>query len=68
MLCPTVATIPILSLWHCAVSSSAAELGSVGEFWGLHMVPDDSADAMCMCSLLLACCDDEAAWFKQEQE
>jgi len=65
---PTVATTSIFNLWCCAVTFSTADLGSVGKFWGSHVVPNDGADAVCMCSLLLASCDDKAAWFKQNQE
>jgi len=55
--------ISILSWERPAVTFSAAELGSVGKFRGSHLVPDNSADAVYMCGLLLASCDDEAAWF-----
>jgi len=32
------------------------------------MVPDDGANSVCACGVLLARCDDEAAWFEQERE
>jgi len=50
------------------VVPSTAELGSVFKFQGLHIVPNDSTDAMCMCRELLASCNGESAWFEQEQE
>jgi len=51
---------------NSAVTSSAAELGSTGKFRGLHMDPDNGADAVRMCSVLLAHRDDKAGWFEQE--
>jgi len=60
---PAVAAIPILNLWHCTIPFSAAELGSVGEFRGSHLVPNDGTDAVYMCGLLFVRCDDEAAQF-----
>jgi len=63
MLYPAVTAIPILNLWHCTIPFSAAELGSVGKFWGLHLVPDDSTNAVYMCGLLFMSYDDEAAQF-----
>jgi len=60
---PAAAAVSILSRECPAVTFSAAELGSVGKFWGSHLVPDDSANAMYMCSLLLASCDDKAVRF-----
>jgi len=50
------------------VSPSAAELGCVCEFRGSYVVPDDGGDAVRAWGVLLACCDDEAARFKQELE
>ena len=47
---------------------STAELGSVFEFRGLHIVPDDGADAACVCGELLTSCDGESVWFEQERE
>ena len=67
-LCPAVAAIFVLSPWRRAVSSSAAELGSAGEFRGLHVALDDGADAVCACGVLLARHDDEAARFERERE
>jgi len=60
---PAATAVSILSLERPTVTFSAAELGSVGKFRGSHLVPDDSADAMYMCGLLLASCDDKAVWF-----
>ena len=66
MLHLTVDAIPVLKLWHCAMITSAAELGSVCKFRGLYIVPDDAANATCMCGELLASCDDKSVRFKQE--
>lgn len=60
---PAVAAISILSLWRRAVSSSAAELGSVGKFRGLRMGLNDGVSAVCVCGVLLARQDHEAARF-----
>jgi len=46
----------MLWCWGCA----AAKLGSAGKFQGLHVIPDDGAGAMYVCSVLIACCDDKA--------
>jgi len=51
---------------NSAVTSSTAELGSTGKFWGPHVDPDDGADAVCMCGVLLAHRDDKAGQFEQE--
>ena len=67
MLYLTVDAIPILKLWHCAMIPSTAELGSVCKFQGLHIVPNDAADTMCMCGELLASCDDESAQFNKSE-
>jgi len=50
------------------VVPSTAELGSVFEFWGLHIVPDDGTNAACVCGELLASCDGESVRFEQERE
>ena len=50
------------------MSPSAAELGSVCEFRGSHVVADNGSDAVRTWGVLLACCDGEAAQFKQERE
>ena len=50
------------------MTPSAAKLGSVCEFWGSHSVPNDGADAVCVCGELLASCDDESARFERERE
>ena len=57
---PDVTTISILGLEHRAVTFSAAGLGSTGKFQGPDVVPDDGADAMCVCGKLLACHNDKA--------
>ena len=57
---PAVAAISILGLEHCAITFSTPELGSAGKFQGPDVVPDNGADAMHTCSVLLARCDDEA--------
>ena len=57
---PAVAAISILGLEHHAVTFSAPELGSAGVFQGLDVVPDNGADAMHTCGVLLACCDNKA--------
>jgi len=71
MLYPAVTTISILNLWHCTITLSTAELGSIGKFWGLYVVPEDGIDAVWVCGSLLgsllASCDNEATWFSQEQ-
>ena len=63
-----VDAISVYNLWHCAVVPSTAELGSVCKFRGSHIVPDDSADAVCVCGELLTSCDGESVWFEQERE
>jgi len=60
MLYPTVAAISILALECHAVTFSAPEPGSTGEFQGPDVVPDNGADAMRVCGELLACCGDGA--------
>jgi len=60
MLYPAVAAISILALERRAVTFSAPEPGSAGEFQGLDVVPDNGADAMRACGELLACCGDGA--------
>jgi len=60
---PAATAISILSQERPAITFSTAELGSVGKFWGSHLVPDDSAHAVYMCGLLLTSCDDKAVWF-----
>jgi len=59
---------PINSTRDSAVNSSAAELGSTGKFRGLHMDPNDGADAVHACSVLLARYDDKAGQFEQERK
>jgi len=68
MLHLAVDAISIYNLWHCTMVPSAAELGSVCKFQGLHIVPNNSADAVCVCGELLASCNGESARFEQEQE
>ena len=63
---PCIASISILGLECCAVAFSTAKLGTIAKFQDLHVVPDNSTDAMYICSLLLASCNDEATQFKQE--
>jgi len=53
---------------NSAVTSSAAELGSTGKFQGPHVDPDDGADAMHTCGVLLMRCDDKAGRFEQERK
>jgi len=53
---------------NSAVNSSAAELGSTGKFRGPHVDPDDGADAVRACGVLLARRDDEAGRFEQERK
>ena len=60
MLYPAVAAISILALERHAVTFSAPEPGSAGEFQGPRVVPDNGADAMRACGELLACCGDGA--------
>ena len=50
------------------MSPSTTELGSICKFWGLHMVADNSGDAVRAWDVLLVYCDGEAAQFKQERE
>jgi len=65
---PAVAAISILSLWRRAVSSSAAELGSVGEFRGSRVGLNDGVGAVRACGVLPARQDHKAARFEQKQE
>ena len=65
---PHITAISILGLECCTIAFSAAELGSIAEFWDLHVLPGNGANAMYICGLLLASCDDKAAWFEKEQE
>jgi len=53
---------------NSTVNSSAAELGSTGKFRGPHVDPNDGADAVHVCGVLLACRDDEAGQFEQERK
>ena len=64
---PAVTTISIPGLERRATAFSTGELGNVGKFRGSHVVPDNSADTMYICGLLLAS-DDKATWFEPEQE
>jgi len=57
---PTVAAISILSLERHTITFSTPELGSTGKFQGPDVAPNNGTDAMCTCSVLLACCDDKA--------
>lgn len=50
------------------MTPSTAELGSVDEFHGAHVVLDDGAGAVRACGVLLARRDGEAARFEQARE